>query len=114
MRLRLVHDEDGRIVSFVPPGAELPGPAGDGERISEVEARLRQVTPGPWRRHGCDVWAEGRSSLPLLVTPRERDSSGERRAQADRDAEFVAHAVDDVRALLDELRAYRGGDAPRS
>jgi hypothetical protein len=38
MRLRLVHDEDGGIVSFVPPGAELPGPAGDGERISEVEA----------------------------------------------------------------------------
>jgi hypothetical protein len=38
MRLRLVHDEDGLIVCFAAPGAELPGPAADGERISEVEA----------------------------------------------------------------------------
>lgn len=78
-----------------------------------IEERLRQVTPGPWRRHGCDVWADDGSSLPLFITPRERDSSSERRAQADRDAEFVAHAVDDLRALLEELRALRGGDPSR-
>jgi hypothetical protein len=38
MMLRLIHDADGEIVSFVPPGAELPGPAGDGHSIAEVEA----------------------------------------------------------------------------
>jgi hypothetical protein len=38
MRLHLIHDEDGRIVSFVPPGAELPGPPAADQHISEVEA----------------------------------------------------------------------------
>ena len=38
MRLRLIHDEDGEIVSFVPPGTELTGPQAPGQRISEVEA----------------------------------------------------------------------------
>jgi hypothetical protein len=38
MRLRLIHDDDGVIVSFVPPGAELSGPPASDRRISEVEA----------------------------------------------------------------------------
>lgn len=38
MRIRLIHDAGGTIVSFVPPGAELPGPQAAGQRISEVEA----------------------------------------------------------------------------
>ena len=38
MRLRLIHDEDGQIISFVPPGTELTGPQAPGQRISEVEA----------------------------------------------------------------------------
>lgn len=38
MRLRLIHDEDGRILSFVPPGTELTGPQESGQTASEVEA----------------------------------------------------------------------------
>jgi hypothetical protein len=38
MKLRLVHDDEGRIVSFVPPGAELPGPQPAEQRIAEVDA----------------------------------------------------------------------------
>lgn len=38
MRLRLIHDDEGRIVSYAPPGAELPGPLGEGCRVSEVDA----------------------------------------------------------------------------
>jgi hypothetical protein len=38
VKLHLIHDEDGDIVSFVPPGAELPGPPAADQRISEVEA----------------------------------------------------------------------------
>jgi len=76
-----------------------------GVDLSAIEDRLRQVTPGPWRRHGCDVWADGNAATPLLMTPPERDSSGEARRQADRNAEFIAHSVEDVRALIDELRS---------
>ena len=70
-----------------------------------IEARLRHVTAGPWRRHGCDVWSDAAPGVPLFTTPPQRDSSGAARAQADRDADFVAHAVEDIRALLDELSA---------
>lgn len=73
-----------------------------------IEARLRKVTAGAWRRHGCDVWADDAPGVPLFTTPAQRDSSGAARAQADHDADFVAHAVEDIRALLDELRS-RGG-----
>jgi hypothetical protein len=38
MRLHLIHDRDGRIVSFVPPGAELAGPPAADQHICEVEA----------------------------------------------------------------------------
>ena len=76
-----------------------------GVDISAIEERLRQVTPGPWRRHGCDVWADDNAATPLLMTPPGRDSSGEARQQADRNAEFIAHSVEDVRALIDELRS---------
>jgi hypothetical protein len=70
-----------------------------------IEARLRDATPGPWRRHGCDVWSDAAPGVPLFITPPQRDCSGAARAQADRDAEFVAHAAEDIRALLDELSA---------
>jgi hypothetical protein len=77
--------------------------------IAAIEARLGQVTPGPWRRHGCDVWSDADPDQPLMVTPRSRDSSSAAREQADRDAEFIAHAVEDVKALLGEIRALGGG-----
>ncbi len=38
MRIRLIHDAEGTIVSFVPPGTELTGPPAAGEMISEVDA----------------------------------------------------------------------------
>jgi hypothetical protein len=38
VRLRLIHDDTGRIVSYVPPGMELTGPQAPNQRISEVEA----------------------------------------------------------------------------
>jgi hypothetical protein len=72
-----------------------------------IRERLRQITPGPWRRHGCDVWADADAARPLFITPPDRDSSAERRAQADRDADFIAHAADDVRLLLEELDAHQ-------
>jgi hypothetical protein len=89
----------------------MPAPMEDfrvanGLDTSAIEERLRHATPGEWRRHGCDVWSDDDPVTPLF-TAAARDSSAERRQQADRDAEFVAHAVDDVRRLLEELRRYR-------
>ena len=80
--------------------------------ISAIEERLRQVTPGPWRRHGCDVWTDASATTPLVITPPARDSSAEARHQADRDAEFIAHSVEDVRALLAELRSLAARRGP--
>jgi hypothetical protein len=48
--LRLIHDEDGRIVSYVPPGTELTGPQAPNQRISEVEAP--DVDPNELDLHG--------------------------------------------------------------
>jgi hypothetical protein len=74
---------------------------------SAIEERLGAVTPGPWRRHGCDVWSDADPRTPLFSAA-ARDTGAEARRQADRDADFVAHAVDDVHALLEELRRVRG------
>ncbi|MDP9406610.1 MAG: hypothetical protein M3P95_01610 [Actinomycetota bacterium] len=64
--------------------------------LEQVRARALAATEGPWQRHGSDVWAEG-SPDPLF---RGRDGSAEVRHQADADAEFVAHAREDVLQLL--------------
>jgi hypothetical protein len=69
--------------------------------LDAIRRRVHAATPGPWQRHGCDVWAaDGR----LL---RGRDVDALSRNQADHDAEFVAHARHDVLALLLALDAVR-------
>lgn len=62
-----------------------------------IRRRMNEATPGPWVRHGSNVRA---SDQPLF---RGRDGSSEIREQADRDAEFVAHAREDIAALLAAL-----------
>jgi maltooligosyltrehalose trehalohydrolase len=66
--------------------------------LIEIRQRLTKITPAPWRRHGADVHAEG---VGTILTG--RDSSSSAREQADRDAEFVAHAPDDIAWLLAEV-----------
>ena len=75
-------------------------------RLEEISRRLAASTPGPWSRHGADVHAEG-----VGVLFKGRDGGAEIRAQADRDAEFVAHVHADVALLLD-LVADGGRSAP--
>jgi hypothetical protein len=67
--------------------------------LQAIRRRVSAVSAGPWRRHGCDVWAAER---PLL---RGWDTDDPGRRQADLDAEFVAHARQDVLALLAALEA---------
>jgi hypothetical protein len=64
--------------------------------------RLNEVSPAPWQRHGADV----HGPAGRLFTG--CDDSAESRAQADRDAEFVAHARADVAELLAELARLQG------
>jgi len=66
--------------------------------VESIARRLAQATAGPWQRHGADVHSA--DGLRLFVG---RDGSAELRAQADRDAEFVAHAATDIATLLDEV-----------
>jgi hypothetical protein len=74
--------------------------------VEQIRARVMAASPGPWRRHGADVWAEG-SSTPLFTG---RDESSVVREQADADAEFVAHARADVLSLLSLFEAASPGD----
>ena len=75
--------------------------------VEQIRARAMAASPGPWRRHGADVWAEG-SSTPLFTG---RDESSAVREQADADAEFVAHAREDVLSLLAQFEPSSVGDA---
>jgi hypothetical protein len=64
--------------------------------LEQVRARVAAASEGRWQRHGSDVWLE--SSKAALFTG--RDGSADVRRQADADAEFVAHARQDVVDLL--------------
>ena len=62
--------------------------------LEPIRRRLSQASGGPWVRHGCDVYAGD------ALIFQGRDGSPEIRQQADRDSEFVAHAREDLAALL--------------
>jgi uncharacterized protein (TIGR00725 family) len=66
------------------------------EDFESIRARALAASAGVWQRHGPDVWLQAADG-PLF---RGRDGSAVIRAQADRDAEFVAHARADILALL--------------
>ena len=70
--------------------------------IQEIEARLSAATPGPWSRSGYDVGqvVYGPGGQPDLIGPISTNSDIE-------DAEFIAHAPEDIRALLDEVKAVK-------
>lgn len=73
--------------------------------IAAIRARLSAITEGPWSRHGSDVYAPG-DQMPLV---RGRDGSAVVRAQADADAEFIAHAPSDIATLIDFVQQHPGG-----
>ena len=64
--------------------------------IEAITARLAKASPGPWRRHGADVYADDLDT-PILAG---RDGSPDLRCQGDADAEFVAHARTDLEEML--------------
>lgn len=62
------------------------------KRLDEIEARLSAATPGPWTR---TQWEEEQPDVPW-----------------DADAEFIAHAREDVPALVAVVRAVEALHRP--
>ena len=75
--------------------------------LDSIRRRALAASDGEWSRHGADVWLD--SSSEALF--HGRDGSADTRAQADRDAEFVAHARSDVLSLLILIDSARAAPA---
>lgn len=77
------------------------------DRIAEIRERLEGATPGPWqaissgREHG-DHWYVTDAGEAIASI---HASDGEDEDQREPDAEFIAHAPDDIAYLLARLSA---------
>ena len=86
--------------------------------LQAIEARLAAATPGPWKTQdfvdappedaGSAVVKQGNGGLVAYAL---RSGAVEHewydKPQCDADAEFIAHAPEDIRALIDEVKAVR-------
>jgi hypothetical protein len=75
------------------------------ERLAEIAARAAAATPGPWCADGWEIYrgAEYVGGAKWIgETCRPNDTDG-----AVADAEFIAHAPEDVAALLAEVERLR-------
>lgn len=80
-------------------------------RQSEIRARVEAASEGPWKRHTefvNDVWTgkDGRmGSILTSVRHHKLGKMGEFKDLMGEDAEFVAHARQDIPWLLDRLES---------
>jgi hypothetical protein len=79
--------------------------------LRDIEARMAAAIPGPWEymqmRDGRWVVHNGDAAANVISTENEADAA------------FVAHACQDIKSLIEEIRVLRGylnhvqaGDAP--
>lgn len=86
--------------------------------LEPIKERLAEATPGPWESQGFDNYP-GDEGTPIIGTSgiglvayalRHNVHSSNNRVdwydeeQCDKDAEFIAHAPEDIRALLAEVK----------
>jgi hypothetical protein len=77
------------------------------EDLMSIERRLKASSPGPWRHRSHGFIESGiDGDLVIGVTCQGHDECLERLPSAD-NAEFIAHARQDVPALLAEVRHLR-------
>jgi len=80
--------------------------------LDAIEARAKAATPGPWEYDGCSVtdWGVTAShTITMEWMPNGRgDGTNERESP---DGQFIAHAREDVPALIAELRRLREENA---
>ena len=75
--------------------------------IQEIEARLAAATPGPWDVETIPETGESRVFVRSNTGDPMLDVSVAPHGVRAEDAEFIAHAPEDIRALLDEVKAVR-------
>lgn len=72
--------------------------------LDEIDARVKAVTPGPWM-HGVSRdpssghWVDTKPDLAVITVADDIPS--------DDDAEFIAHAPEDIARLVAEVHRYR-------
>lgn len=85
-------------------------------RLDEIEARLAAATPGPWRADQCGGGEEsfsgswvcpGGHANGVWSNPAERDVLRDETSLSSPDAELIAHAPEDIAALLAVVKAVR-------
>lgn len=79
--------------------------------LDAIEAREKATTPGPWVHDetdgiGCDVWTQGETVMGGTV---HTTDDGYPRGDYNpvEDALFIAHAKQDIPALVAEVRRLR-------
>ena len=91
--------------------------------LQAIEARLAAATPGPWKTQdfvdappedaGSAVVKQGNGGLVAYAL---RSGAVEHewydKPQCDADAEFIAHAPEDIQALIDVVKAVKRIHAP--
>lgn len=72
--------------------------------LAEIEARASKATPGmwKWREYGYNFWLS--SNCGAVVYSFGYDDGDSTVKVSDEDAEFIAHAREDVPALIKRLR----------
>jgi len=90
---------------------------GDGDVLDQIQKRADAATPGPWKADGetrgdCVVWGpNGRFLMNQQAEPHWIEYPGEKRSVSfdvdRRDGEFIAHAREDIPALLAMVREQR-------
>lgn len=73
------------------------------DRLSEIEARLKAATPGPWKRYEAE-WYQQVISNPDPRPEMYKHSDIAERVGARVNAEFIAHAPEDMAYLLDRIK----------
>ena len=77
------------------------------EEIQEIEARLEAATQGPWDFETIPETGESRVVVRSNTGDPMLDVSVAPHGVRAEDAEFITHAPEDIRALLDEVKAVR-------
>lgn len=78
-------------------------------RIQEIRARLERATLGPWTPqasrdlHGRRWFTLFSDTTPIAQICEDPNSTEGAPSNAERDAEFISHATDDIRFLLSVL-----------
>ena len=75
--------------------------------LQAIEARLETATQGPWDVETIPETGESRVVVRSNTGDPMLDVSVATHGVRAEDAEFIAHAPEDIRALLDEVKAVR-------